>query len=687
MNSRVGRLGGHSHDSRNLTFLFRSREATTHRVYLNEVDTPLARFISDWRLWIRLMDPNNANVNIVHDDIRQLMEQGPRAVELIPFTCAFNISFNAEPLRQHLEQRKQLGGFDDHELRAECLLSEQSMGARDFVTYLEQHKTRLTEVMPLALVTTMYVDALVRDGQTDRARALVTEHAPTLGEPHSNRLTVVIDAHEGKDPRKQLELLYRKTGHLIDLKNLVSYLKTVDDRAALRPLSRDLFDRDRTVQNAHDLVKCFGDPACFDYEAMIEFLKDNPDILERSDGLKGAKACALFQAGRLQDARGINDILLSQRVNQDDFRLAINIAISSGDWERVPAILDREWPRRELFDPETLMSFAQLAGQHGQTSDRALQLSKLAAQKAPDDPRVLAAAFGLHFQLGRDDEADPDWLVRASELSSDDEGPLWRVDLQDLVAGWIPKRRDHLHDVERKWLSGEIPMSLAAGRFNESLTRLLFHITDQNITELDGRRRVILPIIAGGRNPIELQEDWTIGLDVTSIMVLSHLDLLETAVDAFHHIKLAPDVMEFLFRERDEVRFHQPSRIRAAKQVQELQSREQVRSADNLAVPPKAITEEVGLELAALLQMARHDNGKVICVLPIHRVGSLMEQHADTSKYDDLILSPMDICTLLRDEGENRCGHLSACKLVLTQPGSITARKSPAFGLQRFHLH
>ena len=47
MNSRVGRLGGHSHDSRNLTFLFRSREATTHRVYLNEVDTPLDRiFVS-----------------------------------------------------------------------------------------------------------------------------------------------------------------------------------------------------------------------------------------------------------------------------------------------------------------------------------------------------------------------------------------------------------------------------------------------------------------------------------------------------------------------------------------------------------------------------------------------------------------------------------------------------------------
>ena len=46
MNSRVGRLGGHSHDARNPTFLFRSREATTHRVYLNEVDTPLFSYFS-----------------------------------------------------------------------------------------------------------------------------------------------------------------------------------------------------------------------------------------------------------------------------------------------------------------------------------------------------------------------------------------------------------------------------------------------------------------------------------------------------------------------------------------------------------------------------------------------------------------------------------------------------------------
>ena len=186
----------------------------------------------------------------------------------------------------------------------------------------------------------------------------------------------------------------------------------------------------------------------------------------------------------------------------------------------------------------------------------------------------------------------------------------------------------------------------------ESLLRLLLHVPNQNAIELDGLRRVILPVIAGGQSPIELQDDWTIGVDVTSIIVLDHLDLLETTVATFHHIELAPDIMEFLFRERDEVRFHQPFRLAAATRVRELQSRGQLRAADNLAAPPKASIDEVGLELAGLFQMARQDNGKVICVLPIRKVGSLMEQQADTSEYDDLIFSTMDLCKLCLDEGK-----------------------------------
>ena len=634
----------------------------------------LARFISDWRLWLRLMDPNVTNVNYTRDEIHQNMEEGAKAVELIPFAWTFNIPFNVEPLRQYLEQRKQFGGLNEHELLAEGLLSEQSMSPRDLVIYLEQHGTRLSKVMHPALLITMHVDALVRNGQIAKARTLVADHAADLGEAHSNRLNVMINAEEGNDPREQLEHLYRETGSLIDLKNLVSYLNTVDDRVALRPLVRELFESERNLPNALDAVRIMSSPL-FDFAAIIEFLEANPDVVEQSDDLKAAKAWALFHAGRLRESREINDILLRQRTNQDDLHLDINIAICSGDWERIAAIIDREWDRRDSHDSETLMHLARLAGQQGQAPDRALQLAKLAAEKTPDDPRVLAAAYWLHFQFGRDNEADPNWLARASELSSPDEGPLQRVTLQDLVTEWIPKREEYVREVERKWLKGEIPIALAASGFNMPLSRLLLHIPEQNNNKLDGRRRAILPIIAGARKPIELRENWTIGLDVTSIMVLAHLDLLKTTVDAFHHVKLAPDIIEHLLKERDPVRFHQPSLIEAAKQVRGLQNWERLRYADNLAAPPQSITEEVGLELAALLQTARHDNGKVICVLPIHKVSSLMEQQADTSEYDDLILSTMDICTLLREEGKIDEADYQRAKLFLNSQGQTEHSK------------
>ncbi len=212
-------------------------------------------------------------------------------------------------------------------------------------------------------------------------------------------------------------------------------------------------------------------------------------------------------------------------------------------------------------------------------------------------------------------------------------------------------------------------MSLAAGVMNVSIAHLLLYIPDQNAVELDGRRRGVLPIVTGGRNPVELRQDWTIGLDATSIMILSHLGLLEMAIEAFHHVKLSPDIMEFLLHERDQVRFHQPSRIAAAREVRDLQNQGRLRAADGAAELPKALTDEVGLELATLLHEARQDNGRVICVLPIHKVESLMQKQADTGEYDDLIHSTMDLCTLLHAEGGIALGDYLRARQFLNSQG------------------
>ena len=619
-------------------------------------DTRLERFIADWRRWLRLMDPNDENARDGHDEVRHSLESDSPDVNLMPFALAFGVSFDPEPLRRYLAGREKLGGLTDDELQAECLLfltvmNSGEMSGREFFVYLETRQTRLARVMPNSLLKAASIEALVTDNQIERARTLLTEMRNSPGAAEAIRLSALIDTHEGRDPRKDLERAYHETGDIIDLQNLVRCLRQRDDREALLPLLSDLMEKQRTVENAMDLVVCLSGRPFFDGRRIIEFLDSCSDLVGQSLDLKVAKAWALFHVGRLSDARKLTDDLPSDHQIANALALDINIAVVSGEWERLPAIVAREWPRRDGHTAETLLTLAQVAGHQGRSPDQALTLAKLAANKAPDDARVLAASYWLHFQLGRDEEADPTWLSHAFELSSADDGPLWSVDFRTVVTKWMPERRERLAEIEEKWLGGGIPTGIAASLLNVPLTHLLTQIPETNTDVADRRMSVLVPTVFGGRPPVELKKDWTVGLDITSILVLHYLDLLESIFEVFHRIKLAADVMLCLFQEQDRVRFHQPSRVRDGQQVRTLCKQQRLRVADDPGTPTAAISEEVGRELAALLQAAKNHGGSVVCVLPIHRPNSLMEKVADTAKWNDLIVSLPDLCRLLHLRG------------------------------------
>ena len=306
---------------------------------------------------------------------------------------------------------------------------------------------------------------------------------------------------------------------------------------------------------------------------------------------------------------------------------------------------------RDEHAAETLMSLAQIAAHQSRGPGRALMFAKLAAEKAPDDTHVLAASHWLHFQLGRDEEADRNWLSRAFKLSSADEGPLWSVDFRTVVTKWMPERRERVVKIHENWLSGEIPTGIAASLLHVPLTRLLIQIPETSADNADRRMSALVPVVFGGRPSVELEENWDVGMDITSVLVLHYLGLLETIFELFHRIKLAPDFMQCLFQEQNSVRFHQPSRVRDGQQVRTLCNLQRLRVADDLEVPAGTVAEEVGQELAALLQAARQNGGKVVCVLPIHRPNSLMQKEADTTDWSDLIISVPDLCGLLFRQG------------------------------------
>ena len=158
-----------------------------------------------------------------------------------------------------------------------------------------------------------------------------------------------------------------------------------------------------------------------------------------------------------------------------------------------------------------------------------------------------------------------------------------------------------------------------------------------------GRRQAILPVVAASREPIDLQEDWTIGLDVTSVMVLSHLGLLEKAIGAFHHTKLAPETMECLFREQDEGTLPSAFSYRGIGQANERapNSGAGFKSQSNLTRGLPTISHgRSGTRTGhtpARGKARQRQESFVFC--RFSKVGSLAEQTADTRQYDDLIHS------------------------------------------------
>lgn len=599
------------------------------------------------RLWLRLTDPMPSVAAEAKREVEDGMQEMKRAVDLLPFALAFGIAFDGKRIGQHLAQREALSGLTNQELIAEFLLAEATLAPRELADYLEREDERLGKVITKAILIGKRIEGLVRDGELARARNLLEQRRADLDERLYDRFRMIIDAHAGEDIREQLEKFYRKTNSIEDLRNLVSHLGQVEDWSGLRPLLEELFGREPTVANAKRVVACMQRSQQVDDDQVLSFLNANDTLVERDSGLRSMKAWLLFQTGNWKQAKDINDELLLARTDDADLVLDMNLALQSGDWEHFSAIVDREWDRRTGHSPDTLMRLAMLAAETDKTSPkRAMDLAALAASKAPGDPKILISAYEIAVQLGQDDGADPGWLARAAELSGD-SGPVMKIDLRTIIEKMMPASRERERRTNESLLRGEIPLSIAADILNVPLARVLLDLPKRNADQQDGRRIVIIPIFFGGRQPVELSAEWTVGFDITTVMVLEHLGLLEIALGAFRNVVLAPDTMMLLLNEHRRVRFHQPSRVRKAEDIRALINEGRLHDEVSLPEPPLWLSDEVGRDLAQLLEAARVNGGTVVHPGPIHRTSSFMEQEADLRDYADFIVTTKTFAGLM----------------------------------------
>lgn len=619
---------------------------------MEEVGVPeRAQGAREWMLWLRLTHGAQAVREAAREEVRLAMRNGREAVGRVALAIAFDVDFDPEPLQRYLRERALTGGLDEREVLAKFRMIEAKGSRPDLIRFIEQEKQTLIRVIPPDVVIGGMVEALVQQGEVTRAERTLDENVTVFDSDDLQRLRSLILRTKGEPVRRQLEELYARTEDLVDLRNLLKYVIANRDWSAALPLLEALFRHEHTVENAYHLVQAMEQGAERDDGAILKFLESNDDLVARSQDLQALKAWGLFRLGRLKESKALNDVLLRDRRSSNDLALDINIAVRSGDWEHFGTIVEREWPLRDTHDPKALLRLAAIAAENGDVA-RAIELVGLAAVKAPDQADVLTAAYTLSVQLGRESREVAAWLERAAALSSA-EGPIHRFQIRELVEEFMPAQTERMRKVNELVTQGAVPLHAAAALLNTPLARLLIDLPLKNLQVQDGRRLTVIPIVSGARGALPTDSRWALGIDITSIMVLSNIGLLEKALSGFRSVILPPSTLEYLLNERRDARFHQPSRIAEANALHGLLGLQRLKVLEPGAVPPvgAGLTEEVGLELGELLKVARQRNGFVIHPKPIYKPSTYHEQKAELGEYEGYVLSPSTLVKALWQAG------------------------------------
>jgi hypothetical protein len=162
-------------------------------------------------------------------EVEEELRNPDKAIRLLPLAHQFCIQFDPDLYWERLALRDQIGGLDDKEIQARFVLAKTKLSPREFLTFLEEEEFRLGRLLSGDVLVSERILALLNDSQTTAARRLLEDRKDEFEIDEYQRISLSIDAQEGKDPRVELERLYESKHLLIDLRNLTYCLGSAQD--------------------------------------------------------------------------------------------------------------------------------------------------------------------------------------------------------------------------------------------------------------------------------------------------------------------------------------------------------------------------------------------------------------------------------------------------------------------------
>ena len=607
---------------------------------------------NEYALWLELKDPQKYD-----EGIRRLESEfrnSKFALRLVRLGLQFGVNVDLVSVKKAIEQEIALhGGMTEDAAIARFSLAFTQKNPEDIASYIDDHYDDLSEHLDRKVMRFIQIHTLAQAGSPEKAneclRILLKDG---LSESEESRLKRIISEAKGSDPVENRKVQFEQTDSLVDLSALVGELEKKEKWDDISKYGEILFERTNTVRDAVRLANALF--YTHKTKQLVEFLKAHIEFLAQSPDLRILYCWSLYYEGALLEARSELMKLNDNLEDQNHRHLQVCLGVALGDWHSLSVFVTTEFSQKENRSAENLIEVAQLALNLGLPCAKELVLA--AADKGNNDANVLAKAYTLSSNAGWEADAEAgQWLHKAVELSGSD-GPFQKMTLKDIL-NQKPEWDRRESETWRRVVCGEIPMFLAAYSLNRTLIDMMLFPALANLEESDPRRRSAIAAYSGKRQPMQLDTGGTVGLDATTLLTLSFLNLLDKGFDAFDMVYVPHSTLVWLFEDKQKAIFHQPSRIKDAHRVRNFLARGVLDQFSLSVVADSDLSDQVGDEMAMLIAEAekiRDDNTQCLVVrsYPVHRATSLLEEEADLTVHESVMSSCLSIVEQLQEKGQ-----------------------------------
>lgn len=631
----------------------RRREAHAHFLQAAEASRNMgydlvALSAEDYGLWLELRDPDCATAR---DRLEQALRDPQLLLRRVRYALQFGLTVDRAEVEREIDREWALSNGTSRVAATAryCLAMGQSEPGRA-VDYLLRHRSQISTCIEEAQLDRVEVELLSRAGRAGRIEQRLAEMTEEGVDPnHIAELRRIAEECSSATDANAARQRFEVSKSTADLSDLVRRLFETGNWEEVADCAATLFERTRAVPDLEQLS--FALYRMERSSELVARLSSLDELRRRSRLLTRLWIWGLYREGRLNEAGSALSELPDVHGDAEGRSLYLGIAIASGSWGRVSHYAEQEWGRRTERSGVELLQAAQVARVAGST--RVRDLVAAAVERSADDAEVLLGAYLIATSAGWEDETTAAWLERAGRLSGG-EGPLRSVSLEEIVAlqpQWIEQTERTVRALRR----GEIPHLLAARQLNRTLLDLYLLRALANEAERDPRRRVSILSNSGVRRR-SLEGLDRIGLDVTSLVILAYLDLLDPLLGTFEFVAIPHLTLPWLFDALQRWGVHQPARVRDARRTRELLTEEKLTILSPAASVDTALAAMVGDELALLVAEATSAQraGRVAFVVrsaPVHRVAASIREEADMSPHFSVLRSCSAVVRALREKG------------------------------------